>query len=331
MPDGRDSAHCQPGPAFPGRYSPRLLPAGSAELGNLDTPLCDSLLAPKSVVINSIDDPALSVPSPGCDPLARIFNLIEVMRAENKESSEKLLAELKADRDYMAKQLHEIWEELNINEQQWLDVETRVKALEDNNTKMELLIAENNKQQENRIRMLQEGLAKPASTTLPNAEDRLMEIEQRLEKQDRARRKLNVIIKGLDATPNTVKEITTNFLHSRFHRNDCLADARVIGSNSNSEAILATLKSWEDKLAILRMKKSVLGNQQIFIEHDNTPTERVIERHLRKVEKVERAKGKEVVRAYGRLRIDGVWLPWNNLQHARPTWTTRSSTVLCVA
>lgn len=239
------------------------------------------------------------------------------MREENKRRDDNLRDELKKDRLSTQKQLLDIRNDLKSFEGRWTQLEDRVKALEQDN-KAEALIAANNVAQEERLRGLQSDIDKALSASKqPANEDRVSTLEHRLEMQDRENRKLNIIIRGLQATPESALERTSSFLRTDFMKDGCVLEARILKSKSKSKSkpcmILAKLASWEIKRDILSRKKEVLGDREIFIDNDLTQMQRAIEGHVRKVARQERTKGKVVILGREKLSIDGVWYRWNEV------------------
>jgi len=53
--------------------------------------------------------------------------------------------------------------------------------------------------------------------------------------------------------------------------------------------------------------KKLLGKEEIYKDHDRTMLEREIQRKVIDKAKEEKAKNKEVIIKYWKLRIDGIW------------------------
>lgn len=76
--------------------------------------------------------------------------------------------------------------------------------------------------------------------------------------------------------------------------------------------LLVKLNNEQNKMRIIQKKSEVKGikGEQIYI-NDLTETEREIDKMIQVKAKEEKAKGKQVRRAYKRLIIDGVEWKWN--------------------
>lgn len=141
--------------------------------------------------------------------------------------------------------------------------------------------------------------------------ERINKIEKRLEKEERAKRRNNIIIWG-EVTNSLNPENVTKYLKTNLNLGKEMEFQEVytIRKGEKNAGIAVKCKSWEDKKEIMK-KKSAFKGKKIFIENDMTPEERDIQRKIREKAVEEQKTGKEVKVAYQKLIIDGVLYKWN--------------------
>jgi len=84
---------------------------------------------------------------------------------------------------------------------------------------------------------------------------------------------------------------------------------RVIGEEKIIQA------SMKDKKDLIMREKYKLKKEQIFIEHDRMRKERETQKKVVKTARFEKAKGKEVIIKYMKIKVDNEWYKWNEISN----------------
>jgi hypothetical protein len=84
---------------------------------------------------------------------------------------------------------------------------------------------------------------------------------------------------------------------------------RKVKVGGKDKLMIATLKTWEEKLKMMR-EKSKLG-KGIYIDDDLTRRERELQQRLREIARARRVKGERVKVGYKKLKIGDRWYRWN--------------------
>lgn len=92
--------------------------------------------------------------------------------------------------------------------------------------------------------------------------------------QEREMRKLNIVIRGLERSNQTVSADVRNFLKSNFDLTDGISDIREVGK-WKVKTILIKFLSFETRQKILRAKNKLKGSN-IFIDPSMTKLEQDI-------------------------------------------------------
>lgn len=205
------------------------------------------------------------------------------------------------------KKLVDIKEEIHKRDEQWA---TKFDKVCSRVSEMEKNLAGQSATIKSLIRNEVANLEKHPSPTLNSSlENQILKCTSWLEKQEKERRKLNIVIKGLEVnTDNLLVEVNT-FFPNVFVLNNIISSCRII--NVKGKFILATVMNWNSKLEIMKTKSTKLRNTGTFIENDLTPSERTIDYGLRLAAKKERAAGKTVRLGYQKIQLDGIWYPWD--------------------
>lgn len=140
---------------------------------------------------------------------------------------------------------------------------------------------------------------------------RIGALETKIEKEDKRKKKNNIVIKGLQITSNLNNGIN-NFLRNEFNLQTQIIEAVRLNKPAEKSIILVQLRNWEDKLTILKNKYN-LKQKQIYVENDYTAEERKIQAEIRAIAREERAKGANVRTGYQKLNVNDKWFFWNNL------------------
>ena len=148
---------------------------------------------------------------------------------------------------------------------------------------------------------------------------KLQKIEDQEEQRAKRERKNNIVIKSLDMTPDNADKdkIKTKSQEILNSIDEEVKAERVsyIGKDSQNRGIVrVTLKSFDDKLTIMK-KKAKLKGQDTYIDNDLTKGEREIQNALRQKAREERMKGDtEVKVGYQKILMRGTWVSWEDLQ-----------------
>ncbi|XP_063987896.1 uncharacterized protein LOC135168007 [Diachasmimorpha longicaudata] len=128
------------------------------------------------------------------------------------------------------------------------------------------------------------------------------------EREDREKRRLNILIIGLSVLEEDVTSRVSELLEKHLNLYDCVASARVMGKNNN--VVLVQLKSAEAK-AEIQKNQAVLKPMGIKIRPDLTAGQRFLHRRLREIGLEAMKLGKSVKFGYMWIRIDDVKYYWN--------------------
>lgn len=144
--------------------------------------------------------------------------------------------------------------------------------------------------------------------------DELRKANRRIERLEKEKRDLNIVIKGLDI-PRVVENmgsVIENFIKEELDVDVTVKAAYRLGKNT----CLVELAGKEDKLRVMQNKRKLKARQgeKIFIDNDLTQNEREIGREIRKAAKEERTKGKNVIIKYQKLIVDGIEYKWSTDQ-----------------
>lgn len=127
-------------------------------------------------------------------------------------------------------------------------------------------------------------------------------------------KKKNIIIRGWSPPSPSLQKEVDSFLGNRFGLNvNASEEARLLGREKKT--VWVKLRSFDDKLTILKRKKGVLASEKIFIDEDLTELQQNVQKNLRALARRERLNGR--VAMVGRQRID--------IQGAAWFWKERSS------
>lgn len=141
--------------------------------------------------------------------------------------------------------------------------------------------------------------------------NRIEKLEQQLEKDDRDKRRNNIIITGMIAESGNETETVRQFLDRKLEVKAQIVKARKIQRRGKTSMIVAEIESWECKRDIMKAKNKLKGSD-MYIENDLTYKERHIQREIRSIAKEARSKGKRAKVTYRRVTIDDEEYEWND-------------------
>lgn len=153
-------------------------------------------------------------------------------------------------------------------------------------------------------------------------EERIQEIENRLETKEKKDRRNNIIIKGARFNEVNIKEEVARFIEDRLNVKERIVRAlKLRNKDSNRrDIVLVVLESRSAKINVMKAKHNLRGSN-IYIEDDWTRREREIQKGLRDLAKSTTQKGGTARVAYMKIEIDGKWL---NLHQANELWRQRN-------
>lgn len=139
---------------------------------------------------------------------------------------------------------------------------------------------------------------------------RIETLEGKLEKQEKERKKNNIVIKGLKVEETNVKSEVQKFLEKEMGVEGVVNNAYKIGKQKGKELIVAEMNDIEAKNEVMNKKKN-LGKTQVYIENDLTVAERQIQNAIKQIAFNERKQGKKTKIGYQKLKIDGMDYKWS--------------------
>lgn len=141
-------------------------------------------------------------------------------------------------------------------------------------------------------------------------DDKINKLEMLTEKNEKEKRKLNVVIKGLSPTQLQQQSELEKLFHEKMGIEYKIKKTAVIGREVGKQILLGQMNNWEDKVEIMNKKKNLIGTN-IYIENDLTTEERRIQTEIRAVGREERGKGKTVKIGYQKLKINSEEYVWS--------------------
>lgn len=137
---------------------------------------------------------------------------------------------------------------------------------------------------------------------------RIDKLEDRLEKEERMKRRNNIFITGEEAqgiTSANVKE----YIKKNLGEDVEIKEAYPITKDKKQIGLIAHLDNWMEKSRIMK-KKSALKGKKVYINDDLSPKEREIQKKIMDKATVERDNKKQVKIGYQKIQIDGIWYRW---------------------
>lgn len=132
-------------------------------------------------------------------------------------------------------------------------------------------------------------------------------IKRMVKEKDKEERKENIVIKGRVWTDGTARNKIEIFIKEKLG-----IEIKVKSWRQSGKVIVVKLESEEMKREVM-INKCKLRGSNIFIENDLTWEDRKIQGKINKWAWEERNKGKEVKVGYRRVRVEGVWKKWEEI------------------
>lgn len=135
-------------------------------------------------------------------------------------------------------------------------------------------------------------------------------LKDKLEKQEKDRKRNNIVIKGLELgnTGRPEAEIE-KFMQEKLQVKVNVRKTSTFGRRGERQVVVAEIASFEEKIVIMK-NKAKLGKTKIFIDNDLTKEEQLIQANIRSVAKKERENGKRTQVGYRKLKINDTQFEW---------------------
>lgn len=222
----------------------------------------------------------------------------ENQEGENKMEIVELLKEIKDIREHMArkdelmcdlmKEIKEIREDMKKKDEKMLQIMQEIRDLKSESKKNEVNWNIDRKKIKNKLEKL----------------------EAITEKNEKEKRKLNIVIKGLSTNQVEQKDELDRIFREKMGIENKIKQTKTVGRIEGRKIIVAEMAKWEDKMEILEKKKYLQGTN-IFIENDLTQEERRIQAEIRAVAREKKSKGNNVKIGYQKLNINGNEYKWS--------------------
>lgn len=141
---------------------------------------------------------------------------------------------------------------------------------------------------------------------------RIEKLEERAQKEERCKRRNNIVITGLTTTRGKEKEAIEDLITAKLKVQAKITNAYQIGKEQQSHVIIAEVESWERKQEIMANKMK-LRNTRIYINNDLTTEERRIQKEIRSIAREEKAKGNKVKTGYQKIILNDKEYRWNEV------------------
>lgn len=133
---------------------------------------------------------------------------------------------------------------------------------------------------------------------------------KKLQSMDRSSRRNNIIFSGIHVVhPGAAKLEVNKILIGADKDLKPVVDTRTITTKKGERKIVATCSSYEDKMAILKAKKTLKGanNENIYVNNDLTPEDSAIQFLARREAAVQRKNGHVVIVHERKIKVDNDW------------------------
>ena len=139
--------------------------------------------------------------------------------------------------------------------------------------------------------------------------DRIEILESKAEREEKEKKKNNVVIKGLNYTHNVEEDI------KKLFKEKLQTDARINkiytrNKGTKNELVVVEMTDWEQKQNIMTAKYK-LKDTEVYIDNDLTWEERKIQREIRSIARAEKEKGKRVKIGYQKIIIGDEIYTWD--------------------
>lgn len=136
----------------------------------------------------------------------------------------------------------------------------------------------------------------------------LEKVETKIEKLEKERKKLNVIVKGVQVEQGDNRAAIEAVFGETLGVRNSIKSVRALGKER--KVLLVEMESWESKMQIFKNKYK-LKETNIFIDNDQTQEEMRIQAELRALAREERNQGKTVKIGYKKILINEEEYVWD--------------------
>lgn len=208
------------------------------------------------------------------------------------------------------------------------EIETDIKKLKDGMERMENKIKDNcEEDSEDRLSMRSQyskyssrrGSSWTGSMALGISEKSLSiaevgKLKRLLTEKERDKGRNNIVLKEvrIEGDERLIKGALKEWV-SDFLKKNLGVDGKIEHCRLNGKVIIAKLGSEEDKREVMK-NKNKLKEGNIFIENDLTWEERKIQKKISRWGKEEKEKGKDIKIGLGKVRINGIWKFWTDIE-----------------
>jgi hypothetical protein len=142
--------------------------------------------------------------------------------------------------------------------------------------------------------------------------NRISKIEEEKEREEREKRRRNIVNKGVDWKEGSNEETVKEFLSEKMRIGAEVERAHTIRVGDKDTIMVATIKSKEEKIRIMK-EKNKLG-KGTYIDDGLTRREREIQQKMRRAARERREKGEYVKIGNKKLTIDNKWYSWKETE-----------------
>lgn len=241
--------------------------------------------------------------SSNIDP--QMKNFLKFMLQENRMLNERILSVQTNNSKRLDVLESAVFNSNEDRAKDMLSVNARLSSIEDSNS--------------GAIRKVEERLRKieMATQAKPDVDVEVVKrLEDRLEAQERARKRNSIVIKGEPMAVVDLKGQVKRFLSDKFNYAGSISNVRILSRDpknfNKTDYIAVDLESFEDKINILRSKKSIPDLGSVFVNADLTERERKVGSKLRTFARSLRPDGSGIRYSYQKVFVDGSWYKWDS-------------------
>ena len=228
-----------------------------------------------------------------------IMRLLKQMQDDNEKQFKALNDKFIEKSNETNKNIADLKLKFEENSEAWKKTVEKVEGLEIKSENMQVKMTSVEKKIEEQEKLHRE------------LKDNLAACKQLCEKQERALRKNNLIIKGKTFAADNLKSEIDQFFSSSFKLDNIVSSARIISKHSDKFITLVTLDSLDAKKKILQSKKEILGDAEIFIEPDLPSSDLKLNFKLRAKARLEKSLGNQVQIKRQAIKINENWMTWD--------------------
>lgn len=151
-----------------------------------------------------------------------------------------------------------------------------------------------------------------------NLNQKVSQLESRILLSERDNRRLNIVASGIDfESPQEGYAKLQQIIEKATDRRISVTGIRTVNATSaGKKKIVAVCSNLEDKRCIMRLKKNFTdlnptNPKQVYVDDDLPFEDREVQRRVREIAKELRAKGKDVLISFRKIRVDGEWQYFN--------------------